>query len=117
MGRTRAALSGLACAFVALATPAAAFTAIDPLPRQPLYSAEEALKAQAAPVAREVVTFNGRYAGTQGFRHLRMTNVAYCDGHADSLADRFTETDDSDPIFAEHTGFLAPDNYIYGEPR
>jgi prepilin-type N-terminal cleavage/methylation domain-containing protein/prepilin-type processing-associated H-X9-DG protein len=62
-------------------------------------------------------TFNGRYAGTQGFRHLRMTNVAYCDGHADSLADRFTETDDSDPIFAEHTGFLAPDNYIYGEPR
>ena len=62
MGRTRAALSGLACAFVALATPAAAFTAIDPLTRQPLYSAEEALKAQAAPVAREVVTFNGRYA-------------------------------------------------------
>ncbi|HKG73082.1 MAG TPA: L,D-transpeptidase, partial [Aestuariivirgaceae bacterium] len=62
MGRTRVALSGLACAFVALATPAAAFTAIDPLTRQPLYSAEEALKAQAAPVQREVVTFTGRYA-------------------------------------------------------
>ena len=62
MGRTRVALSGLACAFVALATPAAAFTAIDPLTRQPLYSAEEALKAQAAPVPREVVAFTGRYA-------------------------------------------------------
>jgi lipoprotein-anchoring transpeptidase ErfK/SrfK len=62
MGRTRVALSGLACAFVALATPAAALTAIDPLTRQPLYSAEEALKAQAAPVQREVVAFTGRYA-------------------------------------------------------
>ncbi|MBO1905093.1 L,D-transpeptidase [Microvirga sp. 3-52] len=62
MGRTRVALSGLVGAFVALATPAAAFTAIDPLTRQPLYSAEEALKAQAAPVPREVVTFTGRYA-------------------------------------------------------
>ena len=62
MGRTRVALSGLACAFVALATPAAAFTAIDPLTRQPLYSAEEVLKAQAAPVQREVVAFTGRYA-------------------------------------------------------
>jgi lipoprotein-anchoring transpeptidase ErfK/SrfK len=62
MGRTRVALSGLVGAFVALATPAAAFTAIDPLTRQPLYSAEEAQKAQAAPVPREVVTFTGRYA-------------------------------------------------------
>jgi lipoprotein-anchoring transpeptidase ErfK/SrfK len=62
MGRTRVALSGLVFAFVAFATPAAAFTAIDPLTRQPLYSAEEAFKAQAAPVQREVVSFNGRYA-------------------------------------------------------
>ncbi|MBB4039379.1 lipoprotein-anchoring transpeptidase ErfK/SrfK [Microvirga flocculans] len=62
MGRTCAALSGLACAFVAIATPAAAFTAIDPLTRQPLYSAEDTFKAQAAPVPREVVAFNGRYA-------------------------------------------------------
>ncbi len=62
MGRTRATLTGLACAFVALATPAAAFTAIDPLTGRPLYSAEEQLKAQAAPTQREVVTFNERYA-------------------------------------------------------
>jgi lipoprotein-anchoring transpeptidase ErfK/SrfK len=62
MGRTRAALLGLACSFVALATPAAAFTAIDPLTRQPLYPAAEAFKAQAAPTHREIVSFNGRYA-------------------------------------------------------
>ncbi|UVF18187.1 L,D-transpeptidase [Microvirga terrae] len=62
MGRTRAALSGLVGAFVAVATPAAAFTAFDPLTRQPLYSTEEALKAQASPVPREVVSFDGRYA-------------------------------------------------------
>jgi lipoprotein-anchoring transpeptidase ErfK/SrfK len=62
MRRTRAALLGLAGAFVALATPAAAFTAIDPLTRQPLYSAEEQFKAQAAPTQREVVSFDGRYA-------------------------------------------------------
>jgi lipoprotein-anchoring transpeptidase ErfK/SrfK len=63
MGRTRASFYGLACAIVALATPAAAFTAIDPLTRQPLYSAEdEAVNAQASPVPRQVVSFNGRYA-------------------------------------------------------
>ncbi|SCX95181.1 L,D-transpeptidase [Microvirga guangxiensis] len=63
MGRTRAPLFGLACAFVALATPAAAFTAIDPLTRQPLYQAEDqSVRAQASPVPREVVSFSGRYA-------------------------------------------------------
>jgi lipoprotein-anchoring transpeptidase ErfK/SrfK len=62
MGRMRAPLFGLACAFVALATPAAAFTAIDPLTRQPLYTVDEGLKAQASPVPREIVSFNGRYA-------------------------------------------------------
>jgi lipoprotein-anchoring transpeptidase ErfK/SrfK len=62
MGRTRAALTGLACAFVALATPAAAFTAIDPLTRQPLYSTEESFRAQASAIPRQVVSFNGRYA-------------------------------------------------------
>ncbi|WP_243367665.1 L,D-transpeptidase [Microvirga solisilvae] len=63
MGRMRATLFGLAGAFVALATPAAAFTAIDPLTRQPLYSTQdETVKAQASPVPREVVSFDGRYA-------------------------------------------------------
>ena len=50
MRRTRAALSGLVCAFAAVATPAAAFTAIDPLTRQPLYSTEESARAQASPI-------------------------------------------------------------------
>ncbi|WP_134497736.1 L,D-transpeptidase [Microvirga pakistanensis] len=63
MGRTRAPLYGLACAIVALATPAAALTAIDPLTRQPLYGAEDATaKAQASPVPRQVVSFDSRYA-------------------------------------------------------
>lgn len=62
MGRTRATLTGLACAFVALTTPAAAFTAIDPLTRQPLYTTEDQVKAQASPVRRETVTFTGKYA-------------------------------------------------------
>ncbi len=62
MGRTRAALTGLVCAFAACATPAAAFTAIDPLTRQPLYSAEESVRAQASPIPREVVVFDGRHA-------------------------------------------------------
>ena len=59
---TRAALSGLAFAFVALATPAEAFTAIDPLTRQPLYPAQDQFKAQAAPTHREIVSFNGGHA-------------------------------------------------------
>jgi lipoprotein-anchoring transpeptidase ErfK/SrfK len=62
MGRTSATLTGLACAFVALATPAAAFTAIDPLTRQPLYSTEDQSKAQASPVQRQIVTYAGRHA-------------------------------------------------------
>ena len=62
MGRTRAALSGFACAFAVMATPAFAFTTIDPLTRQPLYSANESLKAQAVAPQRQVVSFDARYA-------------------------------------------------------
>jgi prepilin-type N-terminal cleavage/methylation domain-containing protein/prepilin-type processing-associated H-X9-DG protein len=61
-------------------------------------------------------SFNGRTAGTQGFRHLGTTNVAFCDGHAESLAERFTETDDFNAAsrIGEGTGFLSPDNSLYG---
>ena len=31
--------------------------------------------------------FYGRYSGTQGFRHLKRTNAAFCDGHAENLRD------------------------------
>lgn len=52
--------------------------------------------------------------GTQGFRHLRKTNVAYCDGRAETLADRYTETHpELIDLIAEDTGFLSPDNSAY----
>jgi prepilin-type N-terminal cleavage/methylation domain-containing protein/prepilin-type processing-associated H-X9-DG protein len=57
--------------------------------------------------------FSGRYAGTQGFRHSRRTNVAFCDGHAVSLEDRY-QTYAGDPLYlADGTGFLSPDNGLY----
>lgn len=60
-------------------------------------------------------TFNGRWAGTQGFRHLKKTNVAFCDGHGESRLDRFTETDDYGGAanIAPGTGFLSKDNSLY----
>jgi lipoprotein-anchoring transpeptidase ErfK/SrfK len=60
----RGALSGLALAFVAIATPAAAFFEIDPLTRQPLYGAggDDSFRAQASPIPRAIVSFDTRYA-------------------------------------------------------
>ena len=58
-------------------------------------------------------TFSGRYSGTQGFRHLNKTNVAFCDGHADSLSNRFTQNADGAANVAPNTGFLSPDNSAY----
>ena len=62
-----------------------------------------------------------RYAGVQGFRHLRATNVAFCDGHARSQHERFTDTDSvSRDILEQHNetaaspiGFLSADNDLY----
>lgn len=57
----------------------------------------------------------GRYAGTQGFRHLKMTNVAFCDGHVESRREchtwAFSSSDKS--RVAVGTGFLSPDNSLY----
>jgi prepilin-type processing-associated H-X9-DG protein len=51
-----------------------------------------------------------RVAGTQGFRHKnRSTNVAFCDGHAETRYDRFTA---GLPV-APGTGFLGDDNTMY----
>jgi prepilin-type processing-associated H-X9-DG protein len=59
-------------------------------------------------------SFSGRYAGTQGFRHRGKTNAAFCDGHAETLANRYTETYPEDKkMIAEGTGFLSPDNRLY----
>ena len=59
-------------------------------------------------------TITTRAAGTQGFRHRRMTNVAFCDGHAEPLGDRFAKTLPSEmPRLAPRTGFLSADNSMY----
>ena len=58
---------------------------------------------------------SGRWAGTQGFRHLGQTNVAYCDGSAHSQKERYTQTEDPAEArnIAPLTGFLSPDNSAY----
>lgn len=58
--------------------------------------------------------FSGRSAGTQGYRHLGKTNVAFCDGSVRSLRDCFTETHPAEKAnIAPGTGFLSPDNSAY----
>jgi len=55
-----------------------------------------------------------RAAGTQGFRHRAATNVAFCDGHAESLIERHTNTVPAQsPLVARGTGFLSSDNSMY----
>lgn len=58
--------------------------------------------------------FSGRSAGTQGYRHLGKTNVAWCDGSVASVEECFTEAHASEEAnIAEGTGFLSPDNSAY----
>lgn len=54
------------------------------------------------------VGFSGRLAGTQGYRHRNLTNLAFVDGHAVSHQDRF-----SPEGTAPATGFLGEDNTLY----
>ncbi len=59
-------------------------------------------------------SFVGRAAGTQGYRHLGKTNVAYCDGSAGSTGELYKETDPAEvDNIAAGTGFLSPDNSAY----
>jgi prepilin-type processing-associated H-X9-DG protein/prepilin-type N-terminal cleavage/methylation domain-containing protein len=58
-------------------------------------------------------TFNGRWSGTQGFRHAGRSNAAFCDGHVDSLRQRFTDNQDGAAKVAPGTGFLSMDNSRY----
>lgn len=63
----------------------------------------------------------GRAAGTQGYRHLKQTNVAFCDGHVQSWKHLFINTDpigktQLDGYNATHDikiGFLSKDNSMY----
>lgn len=58
--------------------------------------------------------FAQRYAGTQGFRHRKQTNVAFCDGHAEALSKRYTNTyKEYIRDVADGTGFLSEDNSLY----
>ena len=53
-----------------------------------------------------------RTAGTQGFRHGGKTNVAYVDGHAETIGIRCT----AGLLVARDTGFLSNDNSAYTNP-
>ena len=54
-----------------------------------------------------------RSAGTQGFRHDGFSNVAFCDGHAESLSACFTNNADGANNIAPGTGFLSVSNSLY----
>ncbi len=58
-------------------------------------------------------SFSGRWAGTQGFRHVKRTNVAYADSHATSVATVYTNNADGADLVAPGTGFLSSDNSAY----
>ncbi len=58
-------------------------------------------------------SFHGRSSGTQGFRHSRRTNVAFCDGHVETQKQRFTACDDGAENVGENCGFLSEDNELY----
>lgn len=59
------------------------------------------------------LTFGGRYAGTQGYRHLKKTNTGFVDGHAESIGDRFTDNQNGAANVTPGTGFLSADNSMY----
>lgn len=52
---------------------------------------------------------SARASGTQGFRHGGGTNVAFCDGHAATLKERYT----AGLQVAPGTGFVSRDNTLY----
>lgn len=58
-------------------------------------------------------SFRGRWSGTQGFRHLGKSNAGFCDAHAESLRQCYTNNEDGAANVAPGTGFLSPDNSLY----
>lgn len=68
-------------------------------------------------------TFSGRYAGTQGYRHSGKTNISWCDGHASSWEQLYTNIEPArhENLLKEYNkinrhnkiGFLSPDNSAY----
>jgi prepilin-type N-terminal cleavage/methylation domain-containing protein/prepilin-type processing-associated H-X9-DG protein len=58
-------------------------------------------------------SFDGRWSGTQGFRHEKRSNTAFCDGRAESLKNCYTTNSDGSDNVVPNTGFLSPDNSAY----
>ncbi|MGI5869899.1 MAG: H-X9-DG-CTERM domain-containing protein [Kiritimatiellia bacterium] len=72
-------------------------------------------KFMRAPVRQVAADGSGksvRLAGTQGFRHRGKTNVAFCDGHVESLAQPY-QYGGAEGFTAPNCGFLSPDNRLY----
>jgi prepilin-type N-terminal cleavage/methylation domain-containing protein/prepilin-type processing-associated H-X9-DG protein len=57
--------------------------------------------------------FVGRWSGTQGFRHQNLSNAGFCDGHAESLRQCYTNNADGANNVAPGTGFLSTNNWMY----
>ena len=57
--------------------------------------------------------FQVRWSGTQGFRHRQLSNALFCDGHAESLRECYTDNANGSNNVAPGTGFLSADNSIY----
>jgi len=53
------------------------------------------------------------WAGTQGFRHQNLSNASFCDGHAESLRNCYTNNAEGADNVAPGTGFLSPGNSVY----
>ena len=54
-----------------------------------------------------------RRAGTQGFRHNGKTNVAFADGHVESLSTPYTPGSTRPAFVTPPCAFLSPDNSLY----
>jgi prepilin-type N-terminal cleavage/methylation domain-containing protein/prepilin-type processing-associated H-X9-DG protein len=72
-------------------------------------------KFMRAPWASEGdASFTARSAGTQGYRHRGRTNVAFCDGHAETRGERYASTYAGEQKnITAGTGFLSADNSLY----
>jgi prepilin-type processing-associated H-X9-DG protein/prepilin-type N-terminal cleavage/methylation domain-containing protein len=66
-------------------------------------------KFMRAPVPNPLDPHSAAVAGTQGYRHRSRTNVAFADGHAESVKDLYT----AGATVAPGTGFLSDDNSKY----
>ncbi|MBP7050627.1 MAG: DUF1559 domain-containing protein [Phycisphaerae bacterium] len=87
----------------------------------PAGGANKYMRAPFSHAGDTLLPDSARYAGAQGYRHLRQTNVAFCDGHAGPWSEVHTRTDSSAKgILDTHNakgdvriGFLSCDNGLY----